>query len=88
MSSKRVVLGREWDERLWRAAETALKAMPATKLEELQGVAGSQDIRSHKFACGEHVVELTAETYLGISLEGDAELVDEVARQVRLRLGA
>jgi len=80
-------LGKECDEALFRAVKDVLATEGAEKIDCSYGVGGSQEIRVWTFSIGREVLKVTAETYMGLSIEGDAEVATRIATAVQARLG-
>jgi hypothetical protein len=83
---KTICLGDEYDERLREVLMLVLREMGALVDERARGVGGSQELETVKVAIGEQAVEIEAETYVGLSVKGEQNLVEEIAKRVRARL--
>jgi hypothetical protein len=86
-SRKRIVLGEEYDATLIAVVKEVLRELGAQPKESSWGMAGSQEVSRSEFEIDRHIIVLEAETYLGLSLEGEHQVVDAIVRQVRARLG-
>jgi hypothetical protein len=79
-------LGDEYDDDVKSALEDVLAELGATFEAHEAAVAGSQDIETVVATIGGHVLRITSETYVGVTIRGGADLVDRVARSVEARL--
>jgi hypothetical protein len=75
------VVGPEHDERLFRRLGTVLKGMGYDLGPTWHGVGGSQEISHWELTSVEGALVVKSETYVGLSVEGPAELVLRVRRQ-------
>ena len=82
MSAKVVRLGDEYDDQCRRALRDVLRAMGASLDEETWALAGSQEVVRARATIGGRALTIEAETYVGLTVRGDAALVDEVASRV------
>lgn len=71
-------LGAEFDSALRGRAVSVLKSLGAKKRGGWWGLGGSQEIARTEFVWRGHEVVLEDETYVGLTLSGPPELVDEV----------
>jgi hypothetical protein len=85
-SQETIVLGHEYDDKLRLTLVQLLRELGATGLEETWGLAGSQEISSAKAQLGGKPLLIEAETYIGLSITGDPNLVRQIAATVRERL--
>ena len=85
--TKTICLGNEYDDRLREALVEVLRAMGAVALDgaPFWGVGGSQVVEIERLEIDGRPLSIEAETYMGLSIVGEAELVEEVARRVRAR---
>jgi hypothetical protein len=86
MAPKTIVLGDEYDARLRDALRAALVELGARTGDRSWGVGGSQEIQQLDVAIGERTLHVESETYIGLTIRGDAELVDRVADLVKRRM--
>lgn len=82
------VLGAEYDQRIRDALRDTLIALGANKRHEQRGVAGSQDVEVSELEIRGRSLLVDSETYVGLSVTGDADLVELVATEVAKRLAA
>jgi hypothetical protein len=68
-------LGPEYDHKMLQTLFDALTAEGAQTIDQRSGMAGSQEIGYWKFQLDRGIVEVSAETYLGISLSGPIDLI-------------
>jgi hypothetical protein len=76
---KKLVLGDEYDEALRHALMDALAALGATIEAHQWGLGGSQIIQTTKVLLGKDLLVVESETYVGLSLFGEARVVDRIA---------
>lgn len=82
---KKLVLGSEYDDAL-RQALTACLASLGADLEARQwGLGGSQIIETTKVLLGKDQLVVEAETYVGLSISGEARVVERVAALLAAR---
>lgn len=84
---KTITLGPEYDDALRAAVVAAVREMGGELLSQTSGVAGSQDLAIATVRIGGASVTIEAETFVGISISGEATVVDALAENVRARLG-
>ena len=79
-------MGPEHDEKVFRRLGAALRALGFGLGEEWLAVAGSQDVSHWELhsPAGSLVVE--SETYVGLSVQGPADLVHRLRRQYEAKL--
>ena len=63
-----------------------LSDMQLTQSASSWVVGGSQEVETLAASSGGRSVTLMAETYVGLSVSGDAELVAEIEKRVRVRM--
>ena len=81
-----LVLGKEYDRRIWSALREVFQRLGAVEGKESWGLAGSQEIQSFSATIEGRTVSVEAETYIGISVTGPKELIEAIARMVNLHL--
>jgi hypothetical protein len=79
---KKLVLGNEYDDALRQALMHCLASIGAEIQARQWGLGGSQIIETTKLALGKDLLVVEAETYVGLSISGEARLVDRVAALV------
>lgn len=79
---KTIILGDEHDESLRAALLDVLQELGADPVGADWGVAGSQELATWKVVVDDDVVTIEAETYIGLSISGDAILVSDIAYRV------
>jgi len=82
---KKLVLGNEYDDALRQAVLDCLAAMGADIAARQFGFGGSQIIETMKVTLGKDLLLLEAETYVGLSVSGEARIVDRLASMVAER---
>lgn len=81
------VLGPEHDRRLARVTAWALRKVGARRLDRSWSLFGSQEIIQQRWMSSAGPLTLTAETYMGLVLDGPDEVVRQVRSLVARRLG-
>jgi hypothetical protein len=81
---KTVILGNEYDDDLKSRLIDKLKEMGANPVSSDWGVAGSQEVESLSVRLRDQIVEIESETFVGLSIFGPEELVDEIASLLKL----
>ena len=76
---KKLVLGNEYDDVLRRALMDCLTSMGAEVTARQWGLGGSQTLETTKIYLGKDLIVVEAETYAGLSITGEARLIDRVA---------
>jgi hypothetical protein len=82
---KKLVLGSEYDDALRQALMECLSEMGADVAARQWGLGGSQILETTKVAVGKDVLVVEAETYVGLSISGEARLVDRLATMLAAR---
>jgi hypothetical protein len=83
---KSVVLGDEWDESLRREVIGVLRELGATFSPHECGHAGSQELEVLEAIVGDQCVRVEAETYIGLTVSGPAELIDRLQHMLSERI--
>lgn len=86
--TKTVILGSEHDEALHGALLAVLRSLGAKLAPGDWAVAGSQEVVTQTATVAGKTLKLESETYVGLSLSGDAVLVEAIASSVRDRMTA
>jgi len=81
-----VTLGPEYDDATREALRAVLLELGASKVEVSWGVGGSQEIEAAVVRIGGREIAIEAETYVGLTISGDGDLVTSVADRVSQRL--
>jgi len=76
---KKLILGDEYDEALRHGLMEALAGLGASIEAHQWGLGGSQIIQTTKVLLGKDLLVVQSETYVGLSLFGEARVVDRVA---------
>ena len=82
MPTKSVTLGPEYDQSLRAVLMAVLRSMCALPDNHAWGVGGSQEVESLEVRVRGKPLVVEAETYIGLSIRGESETVDDVAEQV------
>jgi len=77
------ILASEHDLAATNALQSVLREMGAEQVSRSWGVAGSQEVNTLHFTCGDEPLVVEAETYVGLSITGDSQLVELIAHRVR-----
>ncbi len=71
-------IGAEYDEKVWASLKTAISTLNGKINEKQWGLAGSQEIDFFEVQVEGEKLEVEAETYMGISISGSAELIKKI----------
>lgn len=82
---KKLVLGDEYDDALRLALMDCLTELGADIAARQWGLGGSQIIDTTKISLGKDLLVVEAETYVGLSIAGEARIVDRVAALLATR---
>jgi len=82
------VLGDEYDDKLRKALLDTLREFSAQASDHWHGVGGSQEIERLEVEVEGENIEVESETYVGISIAGNEEIVNRIAARVRQRMSA
>jgi hypothetical protein len=82
---KKLVLGSEYEHALRDALMACLAEMGADIAARQWGLGGSQIIETTKVSLGKDLLVVEAETYVGLSISGEARVVDRVAAMLGAR---
>ncbi|WP_125172154.1 hypothetical protein [Leptospira haakeii] len=80
---KSAILGPEYDQNLRKKLRDVIISLQAKIGESSWGLAGSQEIFKTDAIFPETILHIEAETYVGLSVTGDAELVDKIADLIK-----
>lgn len=83
---KTLTLGAEHDDALRRALRDVLKRLGANQRAHDWGVAGSQELETLQVQIGVDTVVIEAETYMGLSVSGPADVVERIQAMVAAAL--
>jgi hypothetical protein len=76
---KKLILGNEYDEALRHQLMDVLATLGANIEAHQWGLGGSQIIQTTKLSLGKDLLVVESETYVGLSLFGEARVVERVA---------
>lgn len=79
---KTIILGSEHDKAIWLALKSVLTEMRGTIQDSSWGVGGSQELTSFEVIVDGRNIKIESETYVGISLSGDSDLVDQIKSEM------
>lgn len=71
-------LGPEYDGALWQRLRGAIKYLGGYIESNEWGIAGSQEVIEYKVVFGSNIILVESETYIGITITGDAELINKI----------
>ena len=78
-----VELGPEWDSELLAKLRTVVEASGGEMAETSWGVGGSQEVCEYQIDMPNGQLSAVSETYMGLSLRGPSNLVNEVATSLK-----
>ncbi|QEY26140.1 hypothetical protein [Neisseria zalophi] len=84
MNEKTIIIGNEYDEELMSLLLKILHDMNAVKIDENMALAGSQDLYFINFNINGCNLKVERETYIGISLTGSPELINNIQNKIDL----
>ena len=79
------MLGSEYDDALRQVLMDCLATLGADIAARQWGLGGAQIIETTKISLGRDWIVVEAETYVGLSISGEARVVDRVAAMVLAR---
>lgn len=80
---KKIILGDEFDDHLRGRLADVLKELGAKKEGGgIKSVVGSQDIEDFYVKVGEDLVRVESETYMGLSISGDEDVVEKIKNMI------
>jgi len=82
---RKTVLGNEYDNQLRRVLMEVLKELGGQVRSKDWGVAGSQEIESLEVEIGGRCILVEAETFIGLSITGENDLIERIAALVKRR---
>ena len=82
MPEKTTLLGKEHDEALRDALRTAMQELGGNITDNSWGVAGSQEGERLDCVVEGKPVFIESETYIGLSIRGESDVVDRIASRV------
>lgn len=82
---KKLVLGDEYDDALRHALLDTLTALGADIDARQWGLGGARIIETTKLSLGKDRLVIEAETYVGLSITGEARVVERIAALLALR---
>lgn len=78
-----VILGPEYDETLRTTVMDVMEQLGASVESRNWSVAGSQEIETVQARLADQEIIIEAETYIGLSITGDEDTVNEISERVR-----
>ena len=82
----RWLVAAEHDQGAFECLGTALRDLGYDLSSESWSIGGSQELSEWVVACPHGELLISAETYIGLSVSGQAELISELQRQYEQRL--
>lgn len=79
-------LGPEYDSPLHKALKAVVKELKGKTVSKLSGVAGSQDVTIWKVEVEGVPLTIESETYMGLTITGEATMVERIAALVRKKV--
>ncbi|MBD9390337.1 hypothetical protein IB237_24345 [Agrobacterium sp. AGB01] len=77
-----VVLGDEYDQQLRTAIMQVMLQLGAVLENRNWVVAGSQEVETFLWQLAGHEIAVEAETYMGLSISGDENTINDIAQRV------
>ena len=84
---KKLILGDEHDDALRQSLMACLASLGADVAARQWGLGGSQTLETMRVYLGKDLVVVEAETYVGLSIQGEARVVNRVADALKKRAG-
>lgn len=84
---KKLILGDEHDDALRQALMSCLTSLGADVAARQWGLGGSQTLETTRVYLGRDLVVVEAETYVGLSIQGEGRVVERVAAMLKARAG-
>jgi hypothetical protein len=81
----KIQLGNEYDLELRNALAEVMKSLGAVTKSHQWGVAGSQECESWTFEFQGTDIQVESETYIGLSIEGEKDIVDRLSKAIGTR---
>ena len=82
MNKTSITIGNEYDKELILVLSKVLQDLNAIKIDENTGLAGSQDLYLFTFDINGDILTIEIETYIGISLIGSKDLIEEIKNRI------
>jgi hypothetical protein len=82
---KKLVIGREYDKALRHELFEVLAELGGQITARQWGLGGSQVLETAKVSIGKDTLVVEAETYIGLTLSGEARVVDRIAALLAAR---
>ncbi|HEV7694497.1 MAG TPA: hypothetical protein VGO52_26915 [Hyphomonadaceae bacterium] len=80
--TKTILLGDEFDDHLRSVLVEVMRDMGTRTLDADWSVVGSQELGTAKLELRGRIVVVESETYIGLSITGDDNEVDEIANRI------
>lgn len=78
----KIILGEEYDQELKEIVYKVLVENGAMDIHKSWGVAGSQEVETMEVKLGDKIVVIESETFIGLTIEGQKLLVEDLAKQI------
>lgn len=82
----KIKLGEVDDQKVFTALFAALESEGSVLMDEKWGVAGSVELSTWKYKIGNNKILIEAETYQGLEISGEKELVERVVSRMEGKL--
>jgi hypothetical protein len=81
-----VILGPEYDDRLRECLVSVLQELGARTASSSWGLGGSQELQEIQAVIGNEIITIESETYVGLSIQGNPDLIHRIANSIRQRM--
>ena len=81
--ARTVILGPEYDQHLRATVMKVMRQLGASVESRDWSVAGSQEVETVQARLARQEITIEAETYIGLSITGDENTINEISRRVR-----
>lgn len=81
-----IILGNEYDTRLKSVLSQVLNDMGYQCQGESYGIGGSQELQTRHFKRDDDSITIESETYIGLSITGNPEIIKKVEAEVKKRI--
>jgi phage gpG-like protein len=87
MMHRTVVLGPEYDPSTQSAFAEAIKQLGGIESDRSWGIGGSQEVTTRNISFPNGTIHIEEETYMGLKISGDEEIVEQVAAYMKRAAG-
>jgi hypothetical protein len=82
----KIILGEEYDTELEDILVAVLKSEGAKLISKVGGIPGA-DFCDLEFDLNGEIISVVSETYMGLSIEGEKDVVEQLAKVIKARRG-